>query len=333
MDKIIRTACFFVKEAKDYSEAFVKEISSLLEKHRYFIQTTRVCYANNSKLDSPEGESLTSAGRLSIEAANKFLPTFLQREKTFFILDLSSDEVSNAHVDLLYEIVNKRPGHTFNFAYGCNIPSSSPYFPSSIFEKEGFSIGLQPTNLAKGCSTLGQWQENMRLVWNELNTLLSPFSGFLGIDSSVAPLYEGDGSLIAYIKKMHTSFSASVTTDVYTRLSSFMQTENPHPVGLCGIMFPCLEDFELAREYECGEFSIERNLFLSLHSGLGIDTYPIGIDQPKERVVEILRLVQALSHKYTKPLSVRLVSDGKAKIGEKALFNNPYLYDAIVREL
>ena len=34
-------------------------------------------------------------------------------------------------------------------------------------------------------------------------------------------------------------------------------------------------------------FSIERNLFLSLHSGLGIDTYPIGIDEQPERVLEI----------------------------------------------
>ena len=98
-------------------------------------------------------------------------------------------------------------------------------------------------------------------------------------------------------------------------------------------MYPCLEDFELADEYEKGNFSIERNIYLSLHSGLGIDTYPIGIDEKPERVLEILQLLQNLSNKYKKPLSARFVSDGKAKIGEKTDFKNQYLKDVTVRPL
>ena len=98
-------------------------------------------------------------------------------------------------------------------------------------------------------------------------------------------------------------------------------------------MFPCLEDEELAKEYEKGMFSIERNLFLSLHSGLGIDTYPIGIDEDPQTILNILRLTQDLSKKHNKPLSIRFVSDGRARIGEKALFNNPYLYDVSIRSL
>ena len=98
-------------------------------------------------------------------------------------------------------------------------------------------------------------------------------------------------------------------------------------------MFPCLEDFELASEYEKGNFPIERNIFLSLHSGLGIDTYPIGIDESKDRVLEILSLLQGLSNKYKKPLSARFVSDGKARIGEKTDFKNQYLKDVVIRRL
>lgn len=95
-------------------------------------------------------------------------------------------------------------------------------------------------------------------------------------------------------------------------------------MGLCGLMLPALEDFELAKEYEKGNFSIERNIYLSLHSGLGIDTYPIGVDEKPEKMVEILKLLQSLSNKFNKPLSARFVSDGKAKIGERTNFKNQY---------
>lgn len=117
------------------------------------------------------------------------------------------------------------------------------------------------------------------------------------------------------------------------KITKFIKEENPHPVGLNGLMFPCLEDFELAEEYEKGEFTVERNVYLSLHSGLGIDTYPIAFDEKIERVVEILRLVQGFSNKYNKPLSARFVSDGKAKVGEKTDFQNQYLKDVVIRSL
>ncbi len=48
---------------------------------------------------------------------------------------------------------------------------------------------------------------------------------------------------------------------------------------------PYLKDFELADEYRAGNFSIVRSVFLSLHSGLGIDTYSMSIDQ-NQRVLQ-----------------------------------------------
>jgi len=117
------------------------------------------------------------------------------------------------------------------------------------------------------------------------------------------------------------------------KITTFIKKKNPNPVGLCGLMFPCLEDFELADEYEKGNFSVERNIFLSLHSGLGIDTYPIGIDEDVKKVTNILKTVQGLSNKYKKPLSVRFISDGNSKIGEKTNFKNEYLKDVILKKL
>ena len=99
------------------------------------------------------------------------------------------------------------------------------------------------------------------------------------------------------------------------------------------MMLPCLEDFEQADEYEAGKFTIERNIFLSMHSGLGIDTYPIDIDEKPERVLEILKLIQSLFNKHNKPLSARFVSDGKAKIGEQTDYQNQYLKYCVIRPL
>ncbi len=183
------------------------------------------------------------------------------------------------------------------------------------------------------CKNVAEWLEKMKIVWGEIDSLLKSVDGYLGIDSSIAPLFQDSSSLVNFIKRLGLNFSHSATTDIYTTISKFIKENNPKPIGLCGLMFPCLEDFELAEEYEKGNFNIERNIFLSLHSGLGIDTYPIAVNQDEKRVVEILKLVQQLSNKYEKPLSARFVSDGKAKIGEKTDFKNQYLKNVIIREL
>jgi hypothetical protein len=173
----------------------------------------------------------------------------------------------------------------------------------------------------------------MEDVWIEICEILSDNEHFLGIDSSVAPLFRNESSLIHFVKRLYGNFSASVTTDFFVRVTTFLSKRNPKPAGLCGLMLPCLEDFELAEEYAAGRFSIERNIFLSLHSGLGVDTYPIGIDENPERILQVLCLLQKLSARYAKPLSARFVSDGKTKIGEVSDFQNPYLHDVQIRPL
>ena len=192
-------------------------------------------------------------------------------------LDLT-DGVTAHHVDMLLRIIRDAPAKTFQFAYTFHNRPSSPFFPSATFERSGFAIGLQPTDLSAGCSE-------------------------------------------------------AVTTDIFIKITDFLSTHNPKPVGLCGLMLPCLEDFELAEEYEAGRFSIERNMFLALHSGLGVDTYPIGTDDKPKRILQILCLLQKLSAKYEKPLSARFVSDGKTKIGEISDFKNPFLKDVKIRPL
>lgn len=336
MSKIIRSICLFSDEITPNETKKLKEISILLQKNNFTVQTHRICLSSyQPKIDEKQlfdNNLLLSLGTLTFQELQKNFSDFLSSKIKAVNLDLTKEIISSDHVDLLYEIIEKQPSNTFRFTYGFNLPHSSPYFPSAKFAKKGFSIGLQPTDLSQNCKNLLQWLDNMKRTWNEINDLLGHMPDYLGIDSSIAPLYQGSGSLINFIKRLGYDFSRSTVTNLYTTISSFIKINNPKPIGLCGIMFPCLEDFELADEYEKGNFNIERNIYLSLHSGVGIDVYPIGLNQKRERVLEILKLLQDLSNKYKKPLSARFVSDGIALIGKKADFKNSYLKDVVVKE-
>lgn len=338
MNKIIRTICYFTDNPTIETLDILDRIASVLVEKGYEIQTKRICSPSikqTKELDSKFTDDFHCFGVGTLDRIKVLeqLDDLLETKDVSFNIDLTQPQITLADTQILFEIIRKKPGKTFNFTYVFNNPFATPFFPSASYEKNGFSIGLQPTDLAENCQSLEEWLEKLKGAWLEIFDLLREKAEFFGIDSSIAPLYTGKSSFINFIKRLKGNFSQSAATDMYLKITKFMGEENPKPVGLCGIMFPCLEDFELAEEYEKGDFSIERNLFLSLHSGLGIDTYPIGVDERPQRVLEILSLVQKLSNKYKKPLSVRLVSDGKAKIGEKTDFQNQYLKDVVVRKL
>jgi hypothetical protein len=335
-EKIVRSLCYFTNILHSDILEKVDHISNRLETAGFVVQTKRICSTGFAikEISSVYNKPVyyLSIGTLDRESTYNQLHDFLNAENLSFNLDLSGG-VCREDIDVLFNIIHNRPGKTFHFSYTfCNAPSS-PYFPSADFERNGYSIGLQPTDLSEKCSSIVQWLEKVKVVWNELCDLFRENSDFLGIDSSIAPLYTGKSSLIHIIKKIYHSFSKTTTKALYLEISQFIKDQNPKPIGLCGIMFPCLEDFELAGEYEKGNFSIERNIYLSLHSGLGIDTYPIGIDESPEKVFEILSVLQGLAEKYRKPLSARFVSDGIAKIGGKTDLRNQYLKDVVVRPL
>lgn len=336
MDKIVRTLCLFDPSPSPSSVDRLQKLADKLVESNFSIQTLRVCspmeFGQIEDLIDND-EVMVSVGTMSFDKALNTLDNFYKSRDNFNV-ELADTQLGLEHTEILFNIIQNAPEKTFNFTYVFNNPHSSPYMPSSSYENEGFAVGLQPTNLCSGASSLEEWFNRLKLVYQEIFKAFENETGFLGIDSSIAPLFEGDSSLINHIKRIYPAgFNQSFTSDTYTQISAFIKSQNPKLIGLSGIMMPCLEDFELAREYEQGNFSVERNIYVSLHSGLGIDTYPIGTNESPERVLEILKLVQSLSNKYKKPLSVRFVSDGKAKIGEKSNFENPYLYDLVIKEL
>lgn len=335
-NKIIRGVCYFSDTPSQEVISSLNAIEQTLTSSDFMVQTKRICVPTQDILELEKKISdhsiYLSVGSLSLEFATLQLHNFLDSRNTSFNIDLTDQEINSKAVEILFEIIRKNASKTFLFTYVFRNMPSTPFFPSAHYEKNGFSIGLQPTDLSEDCTSLEQWFGKMKTVWEEVYSLMGNNSEFLGIDSSIAPLF-GKGSLLGFINRLGYTFSHSATTDIYLQITDFIKKNNPQQVGLCGLMFPCLEDDVLSKEYEKGNFSIERNIYLSLHSGLGVDTYPVGIDEKPERVLEILCLIQKLSAKYNKPLSCRLVSDGKARIGEKTDFQNEFLKDVIIRPL
>lgn len=337
MQKTIRTLCYFVQTDIKKSIQRLTHLKYQLEKAGFVIQTVRLC-SPSLVIDAlptlPNTELLYSWGTVSREELRARAATFLRVDNPIFANVDLSEGVEDADVDWVWMMLQHNPAKLFHFAYTFQSPNNaSPYFPTASSMRDGFAVGLQSTDLAASCATLGEWFEVQRIVWDELKVLLAGEADFLGIDSSVAPLYEGDSSLVHHITRWFGDFEACVTSDIFMQITQFIKSQNPMPTGLCGLMLPCLEDFGLADLYERGAFSIERNVFLSLHSGLGIDTYPFAVDESPARVKQILQLLCGLAAKYKKQLSIRLISDGKARKGERTNFNNKYLKDATVRAL
>jgi hypothetical protein len=339
MNKIVRSICYFAQNPTDDIHNKINSLAEKLEATGYQIQTKRLCAPISVKeLESFDKDGIVlGAGTLSKKQVQAQLEDFLSTKSDInFNVELCGPEKIDAYfIDLLFEIIKRNASKTFNFTYVFSNRHSSPFFPSAAYHQDGFSIGLQSTDLAEKCRTLDEWLTKMRDCWLEINQMFQSDPAFLGIDSSVAPLFSGKSSFINFVNRLHPDmrFPFTTTTDFYLKITKFIKDQNPKPVGLCGLMFPCVEDFELAEAYEENDFSIERNVFLSLHSGLGIDVYPIGITEERERVEEILYLLKGLSEKYNKPLAARFVSDGKAKAGQKTDFKNPYLKDVFINTL
>ncbi len=336
MNKIVRTICLFGETLQTVQLEKFKDIEDKLQSLRFQIQTKRVCSNDSFEKQNLDLEDIyVCAGSKSTEYLQKNLNLFYS-SSSICNLELGGNrEINPDHVDILFNLIKNAPHKTFDFTYVFNNAPNSPFMPSANFKEPGFSIGFQLLNLAENAQSLEGWFENIQNVFDDIHNTFKDDPEYLGIDSSIAPLGKEWGSLVYILKNLTKSseFRETATTDTYTQITNFIKSENPKPIGLCGIMLPCLEDYYLTQEYEKGEFSIERNLFLSLHSGLGIDTYPIGIDESPKRVLEILKLVQALSNKYNKPLAVRFVSDGKAKIRKKTEFKNKFLFDTTIRKI
>ena len=336
---MIRSLCYFTENPKPALITRLRKLAAQLAQGLGLpVQTLRIALPPASPRKYEEQlvehkDLLIGLGPWTIEQAKEYKEDYHTSPRCFFYAQTQDAEQDAFWLAWLYETAQKAALKTFHYALSFEVPPSSPFFPSARFEQEGFSIGFQAFNWVEACPNPQAWLDKQSEIWDKTLKILAQEPDFLGIDSSLAPLGGGYGSWWALLERWGLTWEQAILSDFFTQLSSYLKRENPKPLGLCGLMFPCLEDEGLAQAYEIGAFSLERNLFVSLHSGLGVDTYPFGLDQNPAAFKRLIPLVRALSQKYKKPLSLRFISDGLARIGERTNFNNIYLKDVKLRAL
>jgi len=335
--KIVRSLCMFTQRPSERAIERLRALAARLRAADYVVQTQRLCSPDIDAvfdLDKrAEGSIFFSVGRQELEQAATMLERFCAARNVAFNVEASVGQIDDRHLGLLMTIIQKCAAKTFSFTFTFNNAVSSPYFPSATYDKEGFAIGLQPTDLSIGCTTVAEWLHRMQEAWIEIDSLMAADEDYLGVDTSIASLGDGAGSFVDLVGRIGSRFEHAITSGVFLKIADFIKAPNTRHIGLCGLMFPCLEDFELATEYERGAFSVERCTFLSLQSGLGLDAYPIAIDEVPTRIIEVLTLLQGLSNKHRKPLSARFISDGIARMGQRTNLRSPFLQDVEVRAL
>ena len=135
-NKIIRSLCWFAEAPDSHIVEELDNISAVLLKQGFAVQTRRVCFQkadikalNSWGFDEP---LYLSVGSLDAESARGQLDDLLKVPHLGFNLDLTSG-VNNVDVDMLFRMVRDEPAKTFHFAYTFHNLLSSPFFPASNF--------------------------------------------------------------------------------------------------------------------------------------------------------------------------------------------------------
>jgi hypothetical protein len=173
--KIVRTVCTFTQSPNLQAVSKLDEVVAKLELNGYSVQTKRVA-SNLANIDNlleleTRGIEYLSIGAISLQEAREVLPRFYEHKALTFNVELAKQEINLEHVALLQNIIANNASRTFSFTYTFNNAASSPYFPSARYEQEGFAIGLQPTDLSNGCTTLESWLDELRSTWDEICVL------------------------------------------------------------------------------------------------------------------------------------------------------------------
>jgi uncharacterized protein (UPF0210 family) len=252
-----------------------------------------------------------------------------------------------AAAEAIEAIGRETPGGegNFRFAAAAFVPSGTPFFPSAWFsEPDTFSIGLESPvlldellaeasdtaaareALAAGLeAALGEVERAALEIGRETGWR------FLGVDSSPAPGL--DASIGRVIERLADApFGDPSTLAACALLTGVLKGLTVTTCGYSGLMLPVLEDPVLARRAGEGRYGVPDLLLYSSVCGTGLDVVPIPGDTPVQRISGLVEDVAALSTRYEKPLSARLLPIPGRNAGEIVSFDNPYLTGGVVME-
>lgn len=228
--------------------------------------------------------------------------------------------------------------NNFRFVASACIPAGTPFFPAAWHSGEdGFSIGLEtPKLLYKVFSGPGGIADAGARLKVALDAALSPIESialkmsevhrlrYAGLDASPAP--GPDASIGEAIETLTGKpFGSASTLAACAAITSGLKKLSVKTCGYSGLMLPVVEDKVLAERASQGLYGISELLLYSSVCGTGLDVVPLPGDLPVDTIARIIGDVAALSVRYSKPLSARLLLVPGRSTGERVDFNHPML--------
>ena len=264
-----------------------------------------------------------------------------------------------------------------NFRFCVAAANSKPYIPFFPIAKSAssnstadtgpaiqFAIGLENGTLAqhllKECGSIQQistvFRDKMAQALLPIQTICEQCSDtansddssssmqFVGIDSSLNPSLDEDGSVAAAIECLKevqcfggpgTLAAAAAITHALQSLPGITLT------GYCGLMLPLCEDTRLAEltsnDDDCdGGASLLRIsdlLNISNVCGVGIDTVPVPGNVDQAELASLLLDVAGIAQRWGKSLSCRVFPVPNKNAGESTAFESPYLVNSRILPL
>lgn len=226
----------------------------------------------------------------------------------------------------------------FRFVASACIPAGTPFFPAAWHSGEdSFSIGLETPNLLrKVFSAPGSIADAGARLKIALDAALSPIESialkmsevhrlrYAGLDASPAPGL--DASIGEAIEALTGKpFGSASTLAACAAITSGLKKLAVKTCGYSGLMLPVVEDKVLAERASQGRYGISELLLYSSVCGTGLDVVPLPGDLPVDDIARIIGDVAALSVRYSKPLSARLLLVPGRRAGERVDFNHPML--------
>ena len=225
------------------------------------------------------------------------------------------------------------------FAVIFNTGAGSPFFPASYHHgPPTFSIGTENSDLVylafqKAGSIEAASGVLQDILDSEFQTLektafeiekQSEFN-YGGVDVSIAPSIKKEESLAFAFEKLQLGkFGGPGTLAAAAKVTECLKNVPVRKCGYSGLMLPVLEDYGLALRNSQGYLDIMKLLQYSAVCGTGLDTIPLPGDAAEEEIYALLLDIAALSVKYNKPLSARLMPVPGKEAGEMTEYEFEY---------
>ncbi|MFO8062535.1 MAG: DUF711 family protein [bacterium] len=242
--------------------------------------------------------------------------------------------------EIISELACKDSMNNFRFAGSINIEPFTPFFPAA-YAGNGLSFAL---GFEWGDLLHKTFSENTEMNYLE-ETLIRVFSSiernclvlenesgiqYRGMDMSLNPSVEETGSIAYSYDKVTGSFGSRLTLALTKGITDILGDIPVEKAGYCGVMFPVLEDRGLAHYWSKGNIDIDKLILYSSVCGCGLDMIPLPGNVSTEDIHRIILDLKAISDRYTKPLSARLLPVKGKDRGAATAFESPYLVNTII---